>query len=130
MVHMSAQFAIFAGVGALATAVQYLILVVLVQLVGLQPAMASSVGFVFGAAVNYALNRRITFRSREPHVVAVPKFAVVASAGLLLNGAVLSALLAEGIFYLIAQVVATGVVLCWNFTLNRLWIYRAGADLR
>jgi len=102
MVHMSAQFAIFAGVGALATAVQYLILVVLVQLVGLQPAMASSVGFVFGAAVNYALNRRITFRSREPHVVAVPKFAVVASAGLLLNGAVLFALLAEGIFYLIA----------------------------
>lgn len=120
------QFASFAGLGALATAAHYAILIALVQLAGLGATSASSLGFGISAVGNYALNRRFTFRSRAPHTLALPKFAVVAIIGLALNALVLSTLTALGAHYLVAQVAATGIVLCWNFLVNRRWTFNAG----
>jgi putative flippase GtrA len=122
------QFATFAGLGAMATGVQYAILIALVQLFGTEAMLASSLGFIISAIGNYALNRRFTFGSRESHLVALPKFAVVAGVGLLLNGVVLSVLVGVGTFYLVAQIAATCVVLCWNFVLHRCWTFRLSSS--
>src|SRR3954453_150594 len=81
----ASQFVTFACVGAVATGVQYIILVGLVQLGAFSPTLASDSGMVVGAVVSYALNRRFTFSSRERHVSAMPKFTIVAAAGLLIN---------------------------------------------
>jgi putative flippase GtrA len=125
--HVITQFGRFVLVGGLATALQYVVLVVLAEGAGLAPVPASSVGFVLSAFANYALNRRFTFAADVPHATGLPRFALVAASGLALNALVMAA--ATGsmrLHYVLAQVAATVIVLGWNFLLHRHWTF-AGA---
>ena len=127
------RFFKFALVGAVATAVQYLILIVVVSLWGLPAPTASTLGFVASAGLNYWLNYRFTFRQAvQPaaaprpamaHGPAVAKFAVLASVGLLINVALMKGLTGAGWYYVAAQLLATAVVLVWNFLGNSLWTF-------
>lgn len=121
------RFLSFAGIGALATLIQYLILVAGVQLTHAAPVVASTVGFIVAALVNYALNRRYTFGSHKPHAEAVSKFFTVAAIGLALNGILLAAgTQLFGLNYLLAQVLATALVLIWNYSANAAWTFAEG----
>ncbi|MGA7979189.1 MAG: GtrA family protein [Chromatiaceae bacterium] len=113
----------FALVGAIATAVQYLILFLLVDLAGSNPVLASGAGFVVSAFVNYFLNYRFTFRSTEQHRLALIRFMTVAGIGLSLNSAVMHTLIAGGVHYLFAQVFATGAVLLCTFAGHSIWTF-------
>ena len=122
---IASQFLRFATVGGIATAIHYLILVALVQGVNMNAVWASTIGFIISAVCNYLLNYRFTFRSNVEHRRAVIKFFVVAGVGLMLNS--LTMLITTeymGLHYLLAQVLATGLVLLWNFTGNRLWTFK------
>ncbi len=121
----SRQFIRFACVGACGTAVHYALLVVLVEVLGMQPVVATTAGFAAGAGINYVLNRLVTFRSRTSHAAAVPKFMAIALSGAVAN-ALLMWLLSTQLHwhYLLAQLLATGIVLCWNFIGNRYWTFR------
>jgi len=122
---IASQFLRFATVGGIATAIQYLILIALVQGVNMNAVWASSIGFVISAFCNYLLNYHFTFQSNVEHRRAVIKFFIVAGVGLVLNS--LTMLIATeylGMHYLLAQVLATGLVLVWNFTGNRLWTFK------
>ena len=108
----------------LATALQYAILVVLVEGLQWPPVFASSIGFAVSALGNYLLNRRFTFRSQRRHLEAAPRFAVVAVIGFWINAAVVwLAFDAAGLHYLVAQVVATLATLGWTFVANRNWTF-------
>jgi putative flippase GtrA len=121
---LQAQFVKFALVGGLATALQYAILVVLVEGAQWPPVFASSMGFAVSALGNYLLNRRFTFRSQRRHLEAAPRFAVVAVIGFWINAAVVwLAFDAAGLHYLVAQVVATLATLGWTFAANRNWTF-------
>lgn len=118
------QFLKFSGVGIFGTAAQYTTLVILVQYAGLYSVAASTVGYIIGAFVNYFLNYHLTFKSSKPHKEAIWKFFSVAAVGLLLNGAIMQLLVsAASMPYIIAQVIATGLVLVWNFSANRMWTF-------
>lgn len=119
----------FAGVGAIATAVQYALLVLGVEVIGVSAVLGSSAGFVIGAVLNYWLNYHFTFRSDRPHWAAAGRFAVTAAVGLGLN-ALLMALLVHrtAIPYVPCQVITTAVVLGWNFVVNSLWSFAAGDE--
>ena len=121
---LSAQFIVFTTVGGIATAVHYLLLIVLVDGLDVAPVPASVVGYVLAAIVNYLLNYYITFRSRKQHHEALAKFALIATLGLGLN----TAIMAIGInwlalHYILSQMLATGITLIWNFIANRLWTF-------
>jgi putative flippase GtrA len=121
---MVPQFFRYAGAGAVGTALHYAVLIVLVQLAHAGPIAASTTGAIAGALVNYALNYRYTFASGNPHGRALPRFALVAIAGVALNALVLAAMLAlAGAHYLVAQVVATGAVLGAGYLANRAWTF-------
>lgn len=125
------KFAYFSGVGAIATGVQYVILIVLVQGFGATPVRASGIGFVTSAVVNYMLNYYITFESRKAHSEAATKFIVIAALGLTLNSLIMH--LGTDILtihYVLTQLVATGSVLVWNFTGNYLWSFREKSKRR
>lgn len=114
----------FAGVGVVGTGVQYAVLLWLVQFGHLMPVVASTFGFAGGALVNYILNYYITFRSTKRHVVAMCRFFSIAAAGVVLNGALMYAgTRILGVHYLVAQVMATGMVFASNFLGNRLWTF-------
>jgi putative flippase GtrA len=120
------RFLRFAAVGGVATAIQYVLLILLVRGFGMAPTPASSIGFVLSAAVNYRLNYRFTFQSRAPHAPAIAKFGLLAGAGLLINAAIMHLMVAAGVHYLLAQVCATAVVLFWNFIGNSIWTFGVG----
>jgi len=118
------QFLKFAGVGVVGTAAQYTTLFVLVHFADIYPVAASTAGFILGAFVNYYLNYIFTFESSKPHFEAMPKFFSVAAVGLLLNGLIMEFFISFFSFpYIIAQLIATGLVLLWNFAANRMWTF-------
>jgi putative flippase GtrA len=118
------QFLSFAGVGVIGTSAHYLTLLVLVHGFNCYPVSASAIGFVVGAVVNYVLNYHFTFRSSKHHYSAFIQFFSIALVGLGMNTLVMSVLLqAIGLHYLICQVIATCLVLIWNFAGNRFWTF-------
>jgi putative flippase GtrA len=123
-VTLTRKFASFAGVGALATAAQYLILVTLVQGFNVRATVASALGFILIVGFNYFANYRWTFRSARPHSAAFPRFAFVAGVGLLLTALFMHLLTSiVGLNYLLAQLLTTAGVLVWNFFANLLWSF-------
>jgi putative flippase GtrA len=116
---------LFAGVGAIGTAAQYSVLIALVRLARTDAVLASTAGFVVGACVNYTLNYLFTFNSSKRHSEALPKFFTVALLGMGINAAIMASLVHQvGMHYLLAQIVATGLVLVWNFAGSKLWVFR------
>jgi putative flippase GtrA len=115
-------------VGAVATAIQYAFLFILVHWGGAGPVWASSVGFIVSSFANYILNYHFTFRSTERHGPVMLKFMTLAGTGLILNSLVMRMLTKVGLYYLIAQLCTTGIVLLSNFTGNSLWTFRPARD--
>ncbi len=119
------QFGRFLGVGALATALQYLLLVAFVQMLAASPVPASSIAYALSTLFNYAANRRLSFASPRPHRSALPRFLLVAGIGLGLNTFIVW--LGTGVLhmhYLMAQLLATALSLGWNFLACRHWAFQ------
>jgi putative flippase GtrA len=122
--HLALQFSSFAAVGAIATLLQYFILVVLVSVFSFDAVLSSAIGFVTSAFLNYYLNYRFTFKSSKRHRVALVRFFIIASLGLLINTLVMKFLLSYiHLPYLLSQVGATGMVMLSNFILLKKWAY-------
>ncbi|WP_020679714.1 GtrA family protein [Marinobacterium rhizophilum] len=123
---MLIQFIKFIGVGVIATAMQYAILILGVEWLSFNPVLASTLGYLLSAILNYILNYYFTFTSQEKHRIAVIKFSIVVCAGLILNASAMHFFYGVmEIQYLFAQVLATALVFVWNFSANRKWTYKA-----
>lgn len=66
----------FGIIGAGATLLYAVVALTMVRAGGFSAALASLAGCVASACWSYGLNKVVTFRSRDRHRVAVPKFAV------------------------------------------------------
>jgi putative flippase GtrA len=122
------QFFYFAGVGAIGTVCHYSVLIILVNIMKVNPVIGSICGFITGAFVNYVLNYRWTFRSKKRHIDAMSKFFSIAFVGLLVNSGIMFIGTEIVHFqYLIVQIFATGIVLISNFIGNKLWTFRERA---
>ncbi len=119
------DFLRFATVGAVATAAHYAVMIALVQFGGVDPVAATVCGFTVGAVVSYTLNRRYTFAVRPAYMRGFLKFAIVIGVGAVLNAAIVAFFIRFGLHYMAAQVIATVVVLIWNFAGARLIVFRA-----
>jgi putative flippase GtrA len=120
------EFARFFVVGVAAAVGHYGTLVAAVEL-GRWPAVpAALAGYLVGGFLAYHLNRRWTFATDRPHLVAVPRFLAVTVVGFF-GTALLMALFCEafGLHYLPAQLVTTGIVMLWSFHANRAWTFAA-----
>jgi len=119
------QILTFAVIGVVATVVQYLLLVTLVESFGINPVLGSIIGFTVSALLSYRLNYFLTFGGTALHSTALPRFLIVAAIGLGLNTSVMVFFYTIiGVHYLISQVAATVIVFLWSFTGNRLWSFR------
>lgn len=118
------QFIIFSMMGAVGTGGHYLTLILLVELMKFNPTFATTAGFIVGALINYVLNYHITFQSNKPHREALVKFLLIAAIGAVINTFIMylgTSLLQY--HYLLVQVIATLIVLLWNFTINKIWVF-------
>lgn len=122
------QFSIFTLVGAVGTITHYLTLVILVEVFFINAVVASAFGATVGAFTNYFLNYIYTFRSTIPHIKSLPKFMSIATAGFALNALIMFwGTEVVQIYYLFSQIIATGIVLIWNFIGNKYWTF-SGED--
>ena len=119
------DFSRFLVSGGTAALVHWLVLWLCVSMAGWEGTVATTVGFVVAATVSYLLNYFWTFRSGAPHLHALPRFLAVAITGLLLNAGIFASIhYGLAVHYMLAQLVATGTVLFWNFFLQRAWSFR------
>ncbi len=119
------QLVLFLVAGGTATMVQYCILVALVEAGGTNPTWAAVLAYLCGAITSYLLNFRFTFKnSGTGFREGSARFLAVNLIGLGLNTMIFAALRGLGAYYLLAQGVATGLVLIWNYAGARLFVFR------
>lgn len=137
------RFIKFATVGAAGAVTHFTIFNILLQLLRFSTYLANSFGFTAAVLQNFILNRSWTFSEKRGQAAGsqLMQFVAVSVLGLLINMAVLAAVrylfapLWEQIFVAQPQMVsiigdnfalavAIGVVMFWNFAINRLWTFR------
>jgi putative flippase GtrA len=87
---------------------------------------ASTMGFILGVIVNYALSTKWVFalRKLESKHTEFVIFVVICATGLILNLLIIAAIVESlGIDYRIGKVIATVVVFFWNFFARKKLLY-------
>ena len=119
-----ATFSRFLLTGGLATAIQFLLLWLFVDIAKWNPTFSSGLSFALSACVNYTLSYYFTFAAKVSHRTATLKFVIMVCIGLLLNTSffhMFNYLLSGQ--YLLAQMVSTLLVILWNFNISSKWIF-------
>lgn len=107
-------YAFFAGV---ATVIDMGVLYVLTSMMGMHYLISAVWGYGAGMLTNYSLNKVYTFKNTSTrYALQMGIFILVALVGLALNQIIMYALVEFGsAHYLVAKVVAVGVVALWSF---------------
>ncbi len=125
MERMVQKFIGFAGVGAVATIIQYGLLIVLHEGFSVYTLYASGSSYIVSAILNYLMKYYWVFRSKNAHFTAAPRYAVISLVGLNLNLLVMYLMVdMANLHYLIAQAAATLLVLFWGFFANAHWTFK------
>jgi len=93
------------------------VLVLLTSVVGIHYFVSAAAGYCCGMVTNYTLNKIYTFKNTSTRIgLQASVFALVALVGLGLNQLIIWSLVEfGGVYYLLAKVVAVGVVALWSF---------------
>jgi len=116
----------YAIVGVSGTAIDFIVLYLLVEYVHLNLFVSATISFILAASNNFILNKLWTFASRSKNYKKLYiKYLIVAVVGLLITVSlmyILTNLL--GLWYMLSKVLATLVVLIWNFLGNKFWTFK------
>ncbi len=125
----AAQFMKFAAVGAFNTVLDFAVYLSLTRssaFWGAHIVGAATVSFLVGVTSSFILNNFWTFRQdASGWRRRAPKFLAIAVGGLLWNDTILHLLTQAGLRDIAAKLIATAIVLFWNFTLQKTWTFRA-----
>ena len=114
----------YAAVGGLATLVHYLLLVLCVEFNAWPAWLASGLGGIAGAQVAYYGNRRFTFSHQGTVSSSWSRFQATALLGAVTGMGVVAVAVGIGLHYLLAQMLATLLMLLLTFSINRRWTFQ------
>ncbi len=121
------RFLKFGVVGVSGTCVDFGTTWLLKEMLHMKKFLANTIGFVLAASSNYVLNRLWTWQSHAEQVgIEYAKFFAVSLIGLGLNTLILYILNEKvkwGFWW--SKVLATGVVMVWNFLANNFYTFAA-----
>lgn len=120
---VSGQFLRFVVVGGIVTLTHFTVLILLVEIGRWNEVLSTTAAFLVAVSVSYALNAIWTFQMWGMHRRRAPRFLAVSLIGLVLNTVVFWLVLSLGAIYVMAQVVASGVVMFWNYEANRRFTF-------
>lgn len=125
------QFARFLVVGGISFAVDYGLFVVLFHYFGVQYLLASTISFSLSLILNYVLTLKFVFEANPGRSIAL-EFAIYIGLNIIalgLNQLILFlAVDALGISPFVGKLIATAVVLVYNFISRKLLIERMGGS--
>ena len=120
-----AQLFKFGLVGGSGYLINLAVFAVLVEAGGLHHALGAVGAFCVAVTSNFYWNRHWTFRASDGRVgFQAARFFTVSIGGLLINLAILEALVGAGLDPLPAQAVAVATVMPINFIGNKLWTFQ------
>lgn len=119
------QFFLYVLAGGAATLMHYSVLVALVETASFDAAPAAVVGALCGALVGFVLNHKLTFAANSARARrAFVRFMATAAAGAIASGAVVWLCVhLLNWYYLVAQIVATMLLLVITYQINRRWSF-------
>jgi putative flippase GtrA len=117
------RFALHVATGFLAVAVHYSLMALLLH-AGMQPVLASSLGFVAGAITRFLTAYINVYAPTGTMRAAMPRFLLALAAQFFLNSLLLAGLIETGMGVWWAQVLTSGVLTFSNYLVYRLWVFR------
>lgn len=123
---VSKQFLRYLVAGGSALGLHFLLMTLLIETGSSGEVAASAAGFLAGCLLNYTLQYHYTFTSNVDHQSAVLRYTVVTLAMLVLNLLIFKALLTlVSTGWVLAQLIASGMVFLGNFVINRRFTFAA-----
>ena len=124
-----AQIAKFGIVGIIATVIDFAILIVLTELFGVDTVVSATISFTISVVFNYLASMRYVFKHRDglsrQREFAI--FLVLSIAGLIINDVMMwMGTEFTSVDYRIVKVVATFVVMIWNFVTRKVFLEEKG----
>lgn len=107
--------------------VDYALFCLLLSVVG-TPLVANVVARLVSASANYAINRKLVFRSGEPVGSSLVRYAMLACTVLACNTAILVGLVSLGANALLAKVAVESVLFIASYFVQRTFIFGKGID--
>ncbi len=125
LIKESLPFLKYCAVGVLGTLIDLVTVFLLVEFIVLNPIVAAIVGFLFAVTNNFFFNKNWTFKNTSSfHGVLYLRFFLVSSVGLLITSLLMYVFWSIlGIYYLLAKILISGIVLTWNFLANKFWTF-------
>ena len=116
----------FSVVGVIAFLIDFGVMVALTELAGLPPVVSAGISYCVSTVFNYLASMRYVFAHREglSRTREFAIFVVLSLIGLGLNEAImwLGGLVAGDGWYMLTKVVATALVMFWNFFSRKRWL--------
>lgn len=115
----------FGLVGIVATAIEYVLLVILKELFNIDVLIASGISFTISLCFNYILSIKYVFVDKKEmsRTKEMSGFFVTAIIGLVINQIVMWILIdITSLYYLFSKVIATAIVMIWNFISRHIFL--------
>lgn len=123
------RFVVYGAVGALNTAICYLLFAALVDWCGWHHHLALAADYAFGIVLGYALHRSATFSDRRQLKRAFQKYALTLVLTFVANFALLDAIIrAELLGTLAGQAVAMTVATLVSYGVQQQWVFRSHGE--
>ena len=120
------QFLKFSVVGVIAFVIDFGVMVVLTELADLPPVVSAGVSYCVSTVFNYVASMRYVFAHREglSRTREFIIFVTLSVIGLGLNEAImwLGGRLVGDEWYMLTKIVATALVMFWNFFSRKRWL--------
>ena len=125
-----AQIMKFGVVGVIAFFIDFGVMVFLTEVFGMNPVASATISFTVSVVFNYLASMRYVFQHREgmSRTREFVIFVVLSVIGLAINDALMWAGTELASFdYRLVKIVATAVVMVWNFVTRKIFLEEHGA---
>ena len=122
---------IYLIISAVSTLVDFSILYLLTSLAGIHYLFSALAGYSMGSVLNYSLNKKYNFRDKQKVRMQFPIYMSIALIGLIFTQ-ILLAFFVEifDLWYIYAKLLASLIVLIWNFWGHKNVTFRKFRDKR
>jgi len=121
--HWHIQFTQHLLTGAIATAAHYVVMWLALS-AQLSPAVATSVGFIVGAATRFLFSYYHVFEPGKGAAATVPHFILALGLQMLVNAGLLTVFLSMSLPVWPSQVLTTVLLTIFNFLIQKYWVFK------
>lgn len=115
----------FGLVGGIAFIIDYTLLYVLTNYIGIYYLVSAGISFIISTVFNYIVSMRYVFKGKEniSHQKELAIFIFLSGLGLVLNQIIMFVSVDKlKIFYMYAKLLATIIVMVWNFVTRKIFL--------